>query len=85
MMHVNLPNDKIPHPSGKADGTYGDEHGDLHVGAERRPSTMRITTAKELETPETKELTESQWALRRRGCFRCLPTGCGNDMILGSW
>jgi hypothetical protein len=84
-MHVNLPNDKIPQPSGKVDSTFGDEPSEHHIGAERRPSTMRIATAKERETPETKDLTEAQWTLRRRGCFRGLPIGCGNDMILGSW
>lgn len=84
-MHVNLPADKIPHPSGKADGTYEDEERGKEIEVERRPSIMRIATAKEMETPETKELSAAQWAMRRRGCFRGLPTGCSNDLVYGSW
>ena len=49
----------------------------------RRSSIMRDATHN--RDLETEMLTESELTRRKRGFFHSLPTGCGNDMVLGSW
>ena len=49
----------------------------------RRSSIMRdATNNRDLAT---EMLTEAELTRRKRGFFHSLPTGCGNDLVLGSW
>ena len=52
---------------------------------ERRPSIMRLATARDVLTLEEQAMTDSQRIVHRRGCYKWLPSSGGNDMVVGSW
>ena len=52
---------------------------------ERRPSIMRLATARDVLTLEEQTMTDSQRIVHRRGCYKWLPSSGGNDMVVGSW
>lgn len=64
-----------------------DAHKAPGIAAERPKSTMRIATATDLLTDEEEATTLSpkEQTIKKRGCFKNLPTHCNNDMVCGSW
>lgn len=64
-----------------------DAHGASGIVAERRTSTMRIATAKDLlaDEEEGTTLSPEEQTIKKRGCFKSLPPHCSNDMVCGSW
>jgi hypothetical protein len=65
-----------------------DEEEEVYVKPDRvrRPSIMRNAIYDgEVETELSNVLSDSEMIRRKRGFFHSLPTGCGNDMVLGSW
>lgn len=52
---------------------------------ERRPSIMRITTARDDSSADTKGMTDAQRVIHKRGIFKWMPASGGADMYVGSW
>lgn len=61
------------------DDTYDNGH---ITGIERRPSTMRMTTAIE---ENASRMSVKERTIHRRGFFKWLPVCFDNDMKHGSW
>ena len=60
-------------------------HEEATLEFERRPSIMRITTARDRESEAVLNMSQSERIVHRRGCFKWLPSSGGNDMMVGSW
>ena len=67
--------------------SINDAPGASGIVAERRSSTMRIATAKNLlaDEDEATTLSPEEQTINKRGCFKSLPTHFCNDMVCGSW
>ena len=71
-----------------AESNLDEEEEEVYVKPDRvrRPSIMRNAIYDgEVETELSNVLSDSEMIRRKRGFFHSLPTGCGNDMVLGSW
>lgn len=62
-----------------------DVNDETNIEFERRPSIMRMATARDVISPEEQAMTDSQRVVHRRGCFKWLSSNGGNDMVVGSW